>query len=888
MLFMAYNARIAEQFEVVQRWLAGGNSTGGYSGRSDPFVGVPASGAARVFSFERSVKAADGTAVDTVHRVMLDGDNQPDVLARTMVRLEWGAYLFTPALATLTALGERAAAKVPQWPWSADRGRLEIERLLGSTAGDADRVADWKAVLEDPDAQRNFLSASVWAAIRRDFGGVLRTPYGVLAASHQQATSVLIDQQGNYSVSGYRERTAPTLGDIYLGLDDRGPGCPYRTKSEEPNQAIRSITHEAAFDAARRLAQVALDRLVQREKESAQGNEEPEWQLNFGAKEVWDDVLEGLCQEWFGLPASRQSTHIEPGAFRWDWEPRSAVLYPGNFVSPSRYIFQPQPGHEVRRIGSLHGTTMNAAFRAWVKELRDQGTMPKAPGGGGAPLAEAIFAAFPRPAAGDAAANAAQDALVAETLLGALIGFLPTVEGNLRQSLNEWLLDGTFWSLRAALKTAPHDAAIDLAAIESALHRSMQLRPSPEVVWRRATHAHQLGDVRVENDETVVVAIVSATHELIERGIDDVFPIFGGNRLDTRGHPTHACPGYAAATGTLLGILTALLETAEPLRPTPSPLSFRMEGPATWPVPAPTATLEMRTWKAARATFATTPSVGAGRVLLVAGDSWLDYPGRPELTSVLRSKGFDVRDRPTARWGKTLAALATGDLAAISGLFNNLVGQNLRPSAIIVSAGGNDVVGEILLDYVLPFGSGPGGLDDAATKLMMDGKQPVGAMRANICTVLDHLRSNCKGADGKPVPVIWQGYDYPIPDGQPVIGRPTPDGRYSLLLQYLVTRGYDTLQRRFDVMQQVVNRYNDLLAELSREPGYRDFFVHANLCGTLETTLPGNPPPYKEDWENEMHATGDGFEKLGEKLVTKYLLPILPPVPQPAPPPAPP
>ena len=867
MLFMAYNARIAEQFEVVQRWLAGGNSTSGYSGRGDAFVGVPASGETRVLSFECPVSAANGTQVNAVHRVTLDGDSRPDVLAKTMVRLEWGAYLFTPSLAVLAALGQRAVARVAQWPWSADRGRAEIDRLLGSLDCDADRVTAWKAVLEDLDAQKNFLSASIWAAIRRDFGGVLRTPYGVLAASYDQAMKVLNDPQGDYSVAGYRDRTAPTLGDIYLGLDDRGAGCPYRMKSEKPNAAIQTITQKIAFDAARRLAQASIDGLVQREKDYALARGDSEWQLTFGAKEVWDEVLEGLCQEWFGLPpASDASPYIKPGAFRWDWDPRSAVLYPGNFVSPSRYIFQPQPGLEVRRIGSLHGTTMNAAFRSWVKVLRDQGTMPTAPGGGAAPLAQAIFAAFPRPPGGDAAANAAQDALVAETLLGALIGFLPTVEGNLRQSLNEWLLDGTFWSLRAALQTAPFDAGINTATIEAALRRSMQLRPSPEVVWRRATRAHQLGGVRVENDETVVVAIVSATHELIEQGSYEIFPIFGGDRLEPRGHPTHACPAYVAAIGTLLGILTALLETGESLRPTPSPLSFRMEGPLAPPVlPA--------TPGRAGVAFTDAARVGDGRVLLVAGDSWFNYiGGQVDLASVLSSKhGFEVSN--LAQSGKKLAFLANSDLNAISTRFNDLAQQSKRPAAILISAGGNDVVGRTLLNYVLPFGTGPGGLDDAATKRMIDGTQPPGAMRADVRKILDDLGQHCKGANGKPVPVIWQGYDDPIPDSRILDGVPSSGGLFTVLYQYLTSLGYSTLQSRFDVMQKVVIRYNALLAELSQHASYRDFFVHANLRGTLVNTLAGDD--YKQDWNNEMHPTPAGFEKVADRLVTEYLLPIL-------------
>lgn len=870
-VFMAYNARIAEQFEVVQRWLVGGNSTGGLSGRSDFLVGVPESGEQRVFAFECPVTGAKGAPVATVHRVQLDGNANPAELARTMVQLEWGAYLFTPSLRALEDLGRRAAEKVaPQWPWSADRGRAEIARLQALPC-DADRVSAWKAALEDPDAQKNFLSASIWAAIRRDFNGVLGTPYGVLAASHAQASAVLADARGRYSVGGYRERTAPTLGDIYLGLDDHGPGCPYRAKSAAPNAAIHTrVSRQAAFDQSLRLARDALATLVRRENEAAWFRGEDKWQLTFGAKEVWDETLEGLCRLWFGLPAAGASALIQPGNFRWDWDPRSAVRYPGNFVSPSRYIFQPQPGAEVRRIGAVHGTTMNAAFCAWVKELRDAGSTPKAPDGSPAVLAQAIFEAFPRETGGDAAAHARQDGLVAETLLGALIGFLPTVEGNLRQSLNEWLLDDTFWALRASP---------DPTQIEAALRRSMQLRPSPEVVWRRATTAHALGDVAVRNDETVVVGIVSATHELIERGSDDVSPVFGGTRTPGAGHPTHACPGYGIAIGTLLGIVTALLEVKGSIRPAPSPLSFRREGTVSVP-PGRSAPPSRAAPAAPRPPLAKTP--GAGRVLLVAGDSWLNYIGyahnfpQAALGTCLAQQGFEVVN--LAQSGKSLAKMAANDLDALCAKFRGLVQQGKTPAAILLSAGGNDVIDKILLSYVLPFRHGAGGLDEAPTLALMDGQ--AGAMRAQVRKILDRLGKDCcveVGVDRLsepvrvPVPVLWQAYDHPIPDGRSVFG--PPENPRSWLYPSLLERGYVTLDSRFALMREVVDRYNRMLAGIAAEDTYRGRFVHADLRGTLLHTLAGDA--YQREWANEMHPTPAGFEKLAQRLVDDHLLPTL-------------
>ena len=51
LVFMAYNASLGEQFEVVQRWLAGGNSSGSYSGESDPLPRSRRTGPASTFPF---------------------------------------------------------------------------------------------------------------------------------------------------------------------------------------------------------------------------------------------------------------------------------------------------------------------------------------------------------------------------------------------------------------------------------------------------------------------------------------------------------------------------------------------------------------------------------------------------------------------------------------------------------------------------------------------------------------------------------------------------------------------------------------------------------------------------------------------------------------------
>ena len=74
------------------------------------------------------------------------------------------------------------------------------------------------------------------------------------------------------------------------------------------------------------------------------------------------------------------------------------------------------------------------------------------------------------------------------------MGFIPTVEGSLRQILNEWLRDGNLWSLRARYDgTQAKDFTDACNRLGDDFIPAMQLRAVPELIWRTATVAHTLG-----------------------------------------------------------------------------------------------------------------------------------------------------------------------------------------------------------------------------------------------------------------------------------------------------------------------------------------------------------------------------------------------------------
>jgi Dyp-type peroxidase family len=543
LFFMAYNASIAEQFEVIQAWLSGSNSSNQntYSALRDPFVGVPQNGDPHSFAFY------DDSGKEKV--VPLPPD-------KPIVKLEWGLYAFVPSIKAIAELKEIAdlAAKITKGTDYHHRKTKEDQRALrlGMLARKGEEIItklrlveqykgfdsaseQWKIALEDIGARMSSASQAVWAAIRELHGGVLRTPYGVLVCSKKLVNEVFDNRTRRYTVTGYAERMRASFGEIYLGEDDDGlPTSSYCKESRPANDAIMGITLRDAFESALKHTQDTLKRLVPPDAES-----------RLEVKDIVDDVLAHISNEWFGVPDGK---YVAYGG--WHWR-RDLPTCPGHFHSPSRYMFQPNPGPQASLVGQQHGQVLKDAIGEFFKA----GTEPEGK------LGKAIFEGYQ----GDQRTS---------TLIGVMMGFLPTVDGNIRGALFEWINDRSLWDYQLAYLADKTEDSLKKAGrtLRRPLERTLLLRPVPELVWRTALERHSLGPVEVRPGDRIVVSIVSATQECLINDEHGRYLIFGGKR-SRNDHPTHACPAYKMAIGMMLGMLAGLLGSTR-LRPMMSPMQL--------------------------------------------------------------------------------------------------------------------------------------------------------------------------------------------------------------------------------------------------------------------------------------------------------------------------
>jgi len=503
LVFIAWCASIAEQFEVLQRWAAGGNASGVSSAQNDPFLGLPEPGRRRVFRC---------TIQGRAHTV--------DLGSEPWVTLQWGLYAFAPS--------PRALQRI--------RAIVDSKRVQPDQGEPASALADfeaWRARLED----RNQRDAT-WAAVKASGGVMDAGSYGVLVADPKELLDVLRDTGCRYSARGYGDRMRASIGLGFLGQDDVCAHAGHAAVAPAVNEVIEAfagssqapvptaregIYRDAAGAAAHRLSAIlAMSR---------------PWTVDL--QQFAGGVVAALCHAWFGLPDA-QGRFMTPGAG--PAGPNDPASCPGSFMSVSRYLFSsPHPSPELEQLAQGQGKIIRERVGGW---LADTVQDPRRRG----PLTQAVLAALP--------AGSDLD-LQTRTLAGVMLGFPPTVLGNLVGVLVSWARSGKLWELQLALKRAAPDdtVAVPFAVADGLLAApvldTMALAPVPYAIWRMPgdNRPASLGDIPIRDADTrLVLGLGAAAGQ--ERML-----MFGGQRGDT----VHACPGYAMAMGVMVGVLAALM-----------------------------------------------------------------------------------------------------------------------------------------------------------------------------------------------------------------------------------------------------------------------------------------------------------------------------------------
>ena len=242
--------------------------------------------------------------------------------------------------------------------------------------------------------------------------------------------------------------------------------------------------------------------------------------------------------------------------------------------------------------------------------------------------------------------------------------------------------------------------------------------------------------------------------------------------------------------------------------------------------------------------------------LVAEGDSWFDYPGSDVLDYLEDVYRYDVESLAKAGHRIEDMAYAGGQLDDLARRLEKLRRNGKRVRAVLLSGGGNDVMGT---EFGMFLEHARSGLDPLNARVVEGVVQ--GRVRTAYLHILTRVTTVAESILGSPVPILVHGYSGPVPDGRGVLG-----GFWFLPGPWIAPgfrdKGFpdSELQRRVDIVEQLIDTFNSMLIEVAGLPE----FVHVHYVN-LRGTLPTNSS-YKDWWANELHPTERGFAEVTRRF----------------------
>ena len=270
-----------------------------------------------------------------------------------------------------------------------------------------------------------------------------------------------------------------------------------------------------------------------------------------------------------------------------------------------------------------------------------------------------------------------------------------------------------------------------------------------------------------------------------------------------------------------------------------------------------------------------------GQILVADGDSWFDYPLRPDIVSELEKKQWAVFS--AAHYGDTLEsimynnsqlsafyrtladALFLGTIIDYDELYvancnyNNTISRDSIPKAIILSAGGNDVIVDklaFLLEHAHSSAIGnnrmnqqiKNGLLYRLERILVEYISAIRHVCRDVSVAYDYDETTCQG-----IPILIHGYDYAEATGigYRVLGV-TFRGPWIAPALDLKDWSKDDGNK---AVGELVDAYNIMLCRVAKQLNVDDsednpifFLDFRNAVGS--------------DWLDEIHPDSDGAERL--------------------------
>jgi predicted acylesterase/phospholipase RssA/deferrochelatase/peroxidase EfeB len=549
-VFMAYCASLGSQYELVQKWVNGGNSTGTYGGQVDPMFAVPGISDSAYFYPD---PAAAGGAV------------QVAMPPRALVNLKWGLYLFAPSTAGLVAIAKLALEALPKkaaapaagrCPFSGTAADRKDAATIASGAAALEQVDQidpasaldlWRAWIEEVDPATQEAAGAVFAALRAKTTGFEPTPYGILLSRQKESLALFADR--DYSVREYGKRMTKSFGMLTLGQD---PGNGYEESSPAPNEFIAKITRADAYRLALKVGTALLAMAPSVDQPGPAPKSRRIVDLTVWADQAFCEIVE-VC---FGFP---DPAVMRKGGAAQMMGPLPCC--PDDFRAVSGYIFEAQPTDAQAQAALARGALIASAGATFTKARRQAlagGVPPPNP----LTLIDYLVSTGYMKNDDDATSRA---------WIGAVNGFTVPTGESFERIIGGWLNEDIFWEIQSAYAALPNKASLDLldenkgGLLATAVIKAFQMAPVPFALHRRVKASRELTPGVVATPDTAVVVLTTSVgQELFDKQSLDYAALFGGafDPAKPPGAAVHACPGREMALGVLMGLAAAVFEKA--------------------------------------------------------------------------------------------------------------------------------------------------------------------------------------------------------------------------------------------------------------------------------------------------------------------------------------
>ena len=212
------------------------------------------------------------------------------------------------------------------------------------------------------------------------------------------------------------------------------------------------------------------------------------------------------------------------------------------------------------------------------------------------------------------------------------------------------------------------------------------------------------------------------------------------------------------------------------------------------------------------------------------GDSWFQHPIVHDLIDHLMDYGYLVKSIGAA--GDELVNMFLTEEFAESI-------QMEEPEFLLLSAGGNDILGEKMIHF----------LEDVI-EIDDPGVDPQRFLKNNYAIEIKVLHERLKGILTRAneispkMKIIIHGYDYAIPSDSEKKGWA---GRY------MIEKGIDHPKDKMALMKLMIDQYNEMLESLAKD---HDYLTYINLRNSVAN----------DKWHDEIHPNREGFLVCAEQF----------------------